>query len=210
MLVGNGGWGKFKSFNETVPLVDEVEGVAGGVATVFQRINAEGRHASRGHQRQRPKTANGLWAPTSPPFKPDGTKNPVIETLLNGKTYMGRAFVVNDWYTTAYKPLKNPGTSGWGCSFLVINKTSPKAIIHGNRSFRKANWARRVYGHYWEAPARKRAITSSPKMAYATGKTSAGRKTRKDGSSFRKWWSKPWRSRKGMWEFMQIRLEKCQ
>jgi hypothetical protein len=34
----------------------------------------------------------------------DGQPNPVISKVLKGETYRGRAFVVNAWYITIYKP----------------------------------------------------------------------------------------------------------
>ena len=33
-------------------------------------------------------------------------ESPVIQTILRGETFLGRAFVVNDWYQTAYQPIR--------------------------------------------------------------------------------------------------------
>jgi methyl-accepting chemotaxis protein len=127
MLVGNKWLGQVQSFNETVPLVDEVEGVAGGVATLFQRINAEGDmlRVATNVKTKDGKRAVGTYIPA---IQADGTKNKVIETLLSGKTYMGRAFVVNDWYTTVYKPLKNQQGQVVGALFFGLNQDKSKAI----------------------------------------------------------------------------------
>ncbi|MCD4773344.1 MAG: Cache 3/Cache 2 fusion domain-containing protein, partial [Bacteroidales bacterium] len=35
--------------------------------------------------------------------------SPVVQTVLNNQTFLGRAFVVNDWYITAYEPILNNG-----------------------------------------------------------------------------------------------------
>ena len=35
----------------------------------------------------------------------DGSENPVVSTVLRGETYLGRAFVVNGFYITAYEPI---------------------------------------------------------------------------------------------------------
>jgi len=36
---------------------------------------------------------------------PDGTENPVLQKVLKGETYSGRAFVVSEWHETVYEPL---------------------------------------------------------------------------------------------------------
>ena len=36
-----------------------------------------------------------------PKVNPDGSRNPVVESALAGRTYRGRAFVVDRWYLTA-------------------------------------------------------------------------------------------------------------
>lgn len=68
MSVGSRWLGQVKSFEETVPLVDEVKTLSGGVCTVFQRINAKGdmlrvatnvkakRRSRRGHLHPRGST----------------------------------------------------------------------------------------------------------------------------------------------------------
>ncbi len=40
-----------------------------------------------------------------PAVQPDGQPNPVVAEILKGKPYVGRAFVVDGWYSTAYQPL---------------------------------------------------------------------------------------------------------
>jgi hypothetical protein len=41
------------------------------------------------------------------PALKDGKPNPVVETVLKGQVYVGRAFVVNAWYVTNYTPFKD-------------------------------------------------------------------------------------------------------
>jgi methyl-accepting chemotaxis protein len=86
------------------PLVDDVQRLTGMTCTLFQRVNAGGDMLRVGTtvRTTAGKRAIGTFIPR---VNPDGTSNPVIATLLQGRTYWGRAFVVNAWYITAYEPL---------------------------------------------------------------------------------------------------------
>lgn len=86
------------------PLVDKVSKLQGMTCTVFQRINEAGdmlRVATTVPNLDGSR-AIGTYVPR---YKPDGSSNPVIETLLRGEVFSGRAYVVNDWYQTGYHPL---------------------------------------------------------------------------------------------------------
>ena len=93
-----------KSFKTPFPVVDKVSSLVGGSCTIFQRINKAGdmlRIATS------VKNLDGTRALGSyiPAINPNGLPNPVIEKILKGETYSGRAYVVNAWYVTAYEPL---------------------------------------------------------------------------------------------------------
>ena len=62
---------------------------------------------------------------------PDRKLNPVIETILRGETFKGRAYVVNDWYITAYEPILDESQKVVGVLYVGI----PQENI---RSLRKA------------------------------------------------------------------------
>ncbi|MCD4688008.1 MAG: Cache 3/Cache 2 fusion domain-containing protein, partial [Desulfuromonadaceae bacterium] len=86
------------------PLVDKVSELQGVTCTVFQRMNDAGdmlRVATTvptlGGSR-----AIGTYVPH---YNPDGSPNPVIETLLRGEVFSGRTYVLNAWYQTSYQPL---------------------------------------------------------------------------------------------------------
>jgi hypothetical protein len=86
------------------PVVDDVCKIAGGTCTIFQRMNDKGdmlRLATN------VLTLDGKRAISTfiPATNVGGQPNPVLNKVLNGQTYVGRAFVVNAWYTTAYKPI---------------------------------------------------------------------------------------------------------
>ncbi|MDD2707124.1 MAG: methyl-accepting chemotaxis protein [Verrucomicrobiae bacterium] len=102
--LGRSWLGQTTDFKTTVPLVDDVQRATGSTCTIFQRLNAQGdmlRVATNvpnknGHR------AIGTYIPA---VLPDGTQNPVIAAILQGRPYKGRAFVVTDWYSTAYRPI---------------------------------------------------------------------------------------------------------
>ncbi len=52
------------------------------------------------------KRAIGTYIPAT---NPDGTPNPVLAKVLAGERFIGRAFVVNRWYVTAYEPINVDG-----------------------------------------------------------------------------------------------------
>ncbi|MBK1619595.1 hypothetical protein CKO42_14330 [Lamprobacter modestohalophilus] len=92
-----------QSFDQRVALVDEIGELTGDTATLFQRMNPAGdmlriaTNVEKDGQR-----AVGTFIPA---INPDGEPNPVLSEVLDGKTYIGRAFVVDRWYVTAYQPL---------------------------------------------------------------------------------------------------------
>lgn len=92
------------SADQISPVVDEVKHLTRDECTIFQRMNEQGdmlrvTTSLRGTNGQR---AIGTFIPK---INPDGTPSPVLEAVLKGDTYRGRAFVVNAYYATAYEPI---------------------------------------------------------------------------------------------------------
>ncbi len=91
------------SFEHRVPLIDAIGELTGDTATLFQRMNPAGdmlriaTNVEKNGQR-----AVGTFIPA---VNPNGEPNPVLSEVLAGRTYLGRAFVVDRWYVTAYQPL---------------------------------------------------------------------------------------------------------
>ncbi|MCK4622862.1 MAG: Cache 3/Cache 2 fusion domain-containing protein [Desulfuromonadales bacterium] len=108
VYVGNVWLGQNSSFSTRAPVVDKVKSLVGGTCTIFQRMNKQGdmlRVASN-VEKQDGSRAIGTYIPR---VNPDGTPNPVIETIMQGKVFHGRAYVVNAWYITAYQPIWDAG-----------------------------------------------------------------------------------------------------
>ncbi len=87
-----------------VPIIDDVQKLVGGTATIFQKMNDQGDMLRVATSVRKTDGARGTGA-YIPAVNPDGKPNPVVSAILRGETYQGRAFVVDAWYITIYKPL---------------------------------------------------------------------------------------------------------
>ncbi len=96
--------------------VDDVQNLVGGTCTIFQRIegnrllrtstNVIGRDGKRGI---------GTFIPAD---------SPVTQAILADRPYRGRAYVVDDWYITAYEPLKGKDGSVIGALYVGVKEQS--------------------------------------------------------------------------------------
>lgn len=124
MEVGDIWLGQNKSESVKTPVVDKIRELLGGTSTIFQRMNAQGdmlRVATNviGSDGQR---AIGTYIPA---VNPDGTPNDVISAVLDGETYRGSAYVVNDWYVTDYEPIMDAsGSDVIGALYVGLKRDS--------------------------------------------------------------------------------------
>jgi len=104
MVINNKPITKNDSFNHTTLIVDPVQQMTGMTCTIFQKMNNRGDmlRIATNVKKLNGKRAIGTYIPA---IQSDGSPNKVVNTLLQGKTYRGKAFVVNAWYLTVYKPL---------------------------------------------------------------------------------------------------------
>ena len=82
------------AYNYTI--VDEIQNHVGGTATIFQVIPEGLLRISTNVLKEDFSRAVGTYIPKA---------SPVYTTVMKGETFYGRAYVVNAWYITAYKPL---------------------------------------------------------------------------------------------------------
>ncbi|MDJ0874301.1 MAG: Cache 3/Cache 2 fusion domain-containing protein [Desulfobacterales bacterium] len=128
MLVGNTWFGQTNDLTVTVPVVDEVRNLAEDLTcTVFQRMNSGGDmlRIATNVVKDDGTRAIGTYIPRT---NPDGKSNPVISTVLRGQTYVGRAYVVNKWYLTAYEPIYSKDKRIVGMLYVGLPQESVKSL----------------------------------------------------------------------------------
>jgi hypothetical protein len=112
---------------KTSIVADGVE-LGGDTCTLFQRMNETGdmlRVATSVLGRDG-RRAIGTYIPF---YNPDGTRNPVLEKVLRGETFQGRAYVVNDWYLTAYQPIRDRSGSIVGMLYTGVKLKTLEARV---------------------------------------------------------------------------------
>ncbi|TWH72330.1 methyl-accepting chemotaxis protein [Modestobacter roseus] len=125
--IGGQPLGKNADVAVPTPVVDGVQALVGGTATIFQRINPAGdmlRVATNvvGATGSR---AIGTYIPAA---GADGTPNAVVSAVLAGQTYRGTAYVVDSWYATAYQPLFDPAGQVVGMLYVGVKQENLPAL----------------------------------------------------------------------------------
>jgi PAS domain S-box-containing protein len=106
------------TLNSTV--VDEVRSLVGGTCTIFQRIEGDRLlRISTNVIGKDGRRATGTFIP------PD---SPVTRVILAGKPYRGRAFVVDDWYITAYEPIVGRDGTVIGALYVGVKEQSAYSL----------------------------------------------------------------------------------
>lgn len=85
---------EFLNSNSTI--VDDILSVTGSSATIFQLVDDKLVRIATTVKDTEGKRATGSYIPSD---------SPVYQDIIKGNIYKGKAYVVNNWYLTAYKPL---------------------------------------------------------------------------------------------------------
>ncbi len=123
MIFGNTWLGINYDPDKPSVFVDEVEKLTGSTCTVFQRMNKEGDmlRVATNIKKLDGKRAVGTYIPF---IMPDGSKNKVLESIYNKKTFYGMAFVVNANYLTAYMPITDLNGNVVGILYVGVKHDS--------------------------------------------------------------------------------------
>jgi len=100
-----------ETLNENFELVDRIQDMAGGTATIFQVLPGKLLRVSTNVLKLDGSRAVGTYIPSD---------SPVYETIMRGEVFRGKAFVVNAWYQTAYAPVT--GASGEPIAVLYVGR----------------------------------------------------------------------------------------
>ncbi len=127
MTVGGTWLGQNSEISQPSPLVDKVMDLVGSTCTVFQRMNDAGDmlRVSTNVPTQQNTRAIGTYIPAT---NPDGSVNPVVASVLSGNTFVGRAFVVDRWYVTAYEPIKDMHGAITGILYVGIPQENAQSL----------------------------------------------------------------------------------
>ncbi len=113
-----------------VPVVLKLKQMAKADCTIFQRINEAGDmlRVATSVTTLDGKRGTGTYIPAR---NPDGSSNAVVQTLLRGEAFRGKAFVVNQWCQTLYKPLKDESGRIIGALYVGLPLESVAAVRQG-------------------------------------------------------------------------------
>ncbi len=161
------------------PLVDEVKRFAGNSATLFQRVNEAGDmlRICTSVVTQEGVRAIGT---TLSHRQADGSPNPVIASVLAGKAFRGRAWVISEWHTAIYEPVVDQasgqvigmlyvGVSLTRCS-TVLREALQKLVVGKSGDVWVATGSGPERGTYLVAPQGARAGQNALEAKDATGR----------------------------------------
>lgn len=98
--------------------VDKIQSLVGGTVTIFQKIDKGFLRVSTNIIQKNGKRAIGTYIPN---------QSPVIKEIMAGKTYIGRAKIIDEWYITSYEPIKHNGKIV-GILYVGVKEQNAEAI----------------------------------------------------------------------------------
>lgn len=101
-------------------LVDHIQEKTHSTSTIFQKIPQGYLRITTNVLRNDGIRAVNTYIPND---------SPVVQAVERGETYRGVAFVVNDWYATAYRPIIIDGQIR---GMLYVGVKEPLSVIEGN------------------------------------------------------------------------------
>jgi len=127
LMMGSQWFGQNADPNSPTPLVDTIMSLTGTTCTVFQTMNPQGDllRVATNILKTNGKRAVGTYIPSS---------SIVARTIKSGKTFRGTAYVVNAWYLTQYRPIKDAYGKVLGCLYVGILQEGVQQLRDGFKS----------------------------------------------------------------------------
>ncbi|HOV12964.1 MAG TPA: Cache 3/Cache 2 fusion domain-containing protein [Spirochaetota bacterium] len=100
-------------------VVDEIAKHTNSTVTIFQVSNVGMIRLATNVKKSDGTRAIGTYIPTT---------SPVFSAIINGNTYFGRAFVVTEWYVTAYKPILDNARNVIGVIYTGVKELNIQKI----------------------------------------------------------------------------------
>ncbi len=121
MLVGDIWLGQNRELDQPSPIVDKVKELVGGTCTIFQRMNQKGDmlRVCTNVEKLDGTRAIGTYIPHT---------SPVVQAVLQGETFYGRAYVVNAWYITAYEPIVDSHDQVQGVLYVGVKQENVTSL----------------------------------------------------------------------------------
>lgn len=134
MLIGNEWLGQNKSFSTTTPIIDPIKDLLGGYITIYQKMNEKGdmlrvatNHISPNHERLISWYITAIDTASNIPDE-------AIVALLEGKTYNGPIYIIDDWFLANFEPIKGDGNEIIGAISASIRQKSLDSLIRAIQS----------------------------------------------------------------------------
>lgn len=118
-------------FSVKTPIVDKMSTMGdGSLVTIFQVMDDAGSmlRVATNVKTLEGNRAIGTYIPAK---NPDGSENQVIAAVKKGEVFTGRAFVVDAWCVTSYKPIYDANSKLIGMFFIGIKEQDSEAFVKG-------------------------------------------------------------------------------
>jgi methyl-accepting chemotaxis protein len=126
MMAGNISFGQNKDMGVPTPLVDQVMEMNDCSTTVFQRMNNDGDMIRIATNVINPDGTRAIG--TYIPAHGATGNNEIIQVVLSGQKYSGRAFVVNKWFVSTYEPLFDTNGEVIGMLFVGLPEERSSSV----------------------------------------------------------------------------------
>jgi len=142
-----------------VSIVDEVKKMSGANCTIFQKMNEKGDMLRVATNVLNAKGERGIGTFIAAKDD-DGKTNPIIASILEGKSYRGRALVLNMWYAVLYEPAYDSKKNVIGMLFVGFKENEKFAETRKNIQALRVGKSGYVYMLQGSGPGRGQYIVS--------------------------------------------------